>query len=98
MMTAEEAARLRPDFVRIYPALVLKGTPLYRMYRSGLYTPWALLEMVDICRGISAVFREAKIPVIRFGLQPTAELEKSLAAGPFHPSIRQLVERGMDRA
>lgn len=98
IMTAEEAARMRPDFVRIYPALVLKGTPLYRMYCSGLYTPWLLAEMVDICRWISAVFREAKIPVIRFGLQPTAELEKSLAAGPYHPSFRQLVERDMDRA
>lgn len=95
--TADEAARLRPDFVRIYPVLVLKGTPLYRMYRSGLYAPWPLIEMVDICRGISAVFREAKIPVIRMGLQPTAELEKSLVAGPYHPSFRSLVERDMDR-
>ncbi len=98
IMTAEEAARLRPDFVRVYPALVLKGTPLYRMYCSGSYTPWPLAEMVDICRKISAVFREAKIPVIRFGLQPTAELEKSLAAGPYHPCFRQLVESGMDSA
>jgi hypothetical protein len=54
--------------------------------------------MVDICRGISAVFREAEIPVIRFGLQPTAELEKSLVAGPYHPSFRSLVERDMDSA
>lgn len=98
IMTAEEAARLRPGFVRIYPALVLKGTPLYRMYCSGLYAPWPLMEMVDICRWISTVFREAKIPVIRMGLQPTAELENSLAAGPYHPSFRQLVERDMDRA
>ncbi len=98
MQTAEEAARLRPDFVRIYPALVIKGTPLHRMYLSGQYTPWPLEEMADMCRGISAVFRDADIPVARFGLQPTAELERSLVAGPYHPAFRQLVERGMDRA
>ncbi|MBI5492511.1 MAG: radical SAM protein [Deltaproteobacteria bacterium] len=93
--TAERVATLSPDFIRVYPTLVLKGTPLHRMYLSGSYRPWSLDEMVSICRGVMDIFREAGIPVIKMGLQPTRELEESLVCGPFHPSFRQLVEKGL---
>lgn len=92
LMTAEAIIALRPDFVRIYPTLVLKNTPLYKMFLSGDYKAWSLEEMVSLCREVSKRFKEADIPVIRMGLQPTADLEANLAAGPYHPSFRQLVE------
>lgn len=92
LMTAEAIIALRPDFVRIYPTLVLKNTPLYKMFLSGDYKAWSLEEMVSACREALKKFREADIPVIRMGLQPTADLEANLAAGPYHPSFRQLVE------
>ncbi len=93
--TAEKVATLSPDFVRVYPTLVLKGTPLHRMYLSGSYRPWSLDEMVPVCRSVMDIFRDAGISVIRMGLQPTRELEESLVCGPFHPSLRQLVEKGL---
>lgn len=94
LKTVQEIIALGPSFVRVYPSLVLKDTPLYRMYIQGLYQPWELSGMVKVCRSISALLKEAGIPIIRMGLQPTAELERSLAAGPYHPSFRQLVEEG----
>lgn len=90
--TAENVIRLRPDFVRVYPALVLKDTPLYRMYLSDIYRPWALEEMALVCRTVLEMFKKAGIPVIRMGLQPTRELEENLVAGPYHPSFRDIVE------
>ncbi len=96
--TAERIIALSPDFVRVYPALVLRDTPLHKMYLSGRYAPWGLTEMAEVCRGLLNMFNEAKIPVIRVGLQPTRELEDSLVCGPYHPSLRQIIEKGLDKA
>ncbi len=90
--TAKKIIKLSPDFVRIYPALVLKNTPLHRMYLNGSYIPWTLKDMVSVCGKTLNLFKEANIPVIRMGLQPTLELADNIVCGPFHPSFRQLVE------
>jgi len=38
----------RPDFLKIYPTLVLEGTALHGMWRSGRYRPLTLEESVDL--------------------------------------------------
>ncbi|HXQ48169.1 MAG TPA: tRNA uridine(34) 5-carboxymethylaminomethyl modification radical SAM/GNAT enzyme Elp3 [Thermoplasmata archaeon] len=35
-----ESPDFRPDFLKIYPTLVLPGTPLYEDWRSGRYAPY----------------------------------------------------------
>lgn len=90
--TVEEIIKLSPQFVRVYPSLVLKGTPLHRMYLAGTYRPWELDEMVSVCAEAKRLLDYAGIPIIRMGLQTTSDLTRSLIAGPFHPSFRQLVE------
>lgn len=92
--TTQKIIDLEPDFVRVYPTLVLRDTPLHRMYCEGRYVPWGLDEMVSVCREAAALLKKAGISIIRMGLQPTEELEKSLEAGPYHPSFRQLVTSG----
>ncbi len=85
---------LAPDFLRIYPAVVIKGTQLAADYANGRYRPLSLQEAVTLCKVMLHESLLAGIPVIRAGLQPTAELERSgvVVAGPFHPAFRQLVE------
>ena len=92
--TVIQVISLRPDFVRIYPALVIQGTPLADLYRTGRYTPLSLDDAVLLCHTAVARFEQAGIEVIRVGLQPTAELERpgTIIAGPWHPAFRQLVE------
>lgn len=94
VQTVEETVRLRPGFTRIYPAIVLKGTHLERLYKKGDYSPLTLEEAVDWCAEGVTKFRAADISVIRLGLQPTESIrsEASVAAGPFHPAFGQLVE------
>ncbi len=94
LKTSRDAAGLKPDFVRLYPALVMKNTPLHEMYKRGEYRPWALDDMVELLGEVMEVFDKASVKVIRVGLQPTAELEESIVAGPYHPAIRDLV-RGL---
>lgn len=92
--TADAVIVLKPDFVRVYPTLVLKGTALHAMYLNGEYVAWGLDDMVEVCKVVLARFVEAGIPVIRVGLQTTDGLLENLVAGPYHPSFRGLVENG----
>lgn len=90
--TVDESVSLSPDFARLYPTLVLRNTPLFRLYERGEYAPWALEEMVRVCKEALERFQSASIPVIRVGLQTTEDLSLNLVAGPYHPSFRQLIE------
>jgi len=94
METITAVIELKPTFVRIYPAVVITGTPLEELYRSGRYAPLTLADAVSICGNALVKFKRAGIGVIRMGLQPTKELEKPgmIVAGPYHPAFRQLVE------
>ncbi|NOS35474.1 MAG: radical SAM protein, partial [Deltaproteobacteria bacterium] len=94
LATAREIVSLRPDFVRVYPTLVIKNTPLEKLYRRGDYCPWLLESMVEVCREVMSLFDNARIPVVRMGLQPTVDLEESIVAGPYHPSFRQFLDDG----
>ncbi len=93
LKTGQEIVGLAPDFVRIYPTLVIKGTELARLYDRGEYTPLSLNKAVKISAELLKEFRREKIEVIRIGLQPSEGVSKEqVVAGPFHPAIRQLVE------
>lgn len=91
--TAESLAALAPDFVRIYPALVISGSVLAEWYRNGQYTPATLEEAVGLVATLYRIFDAHNIPVIRMGLQPTEELNDgaTILAGPYHPSFGHLV-------
>jgi len=86
------ALTLRPDFLRIYPALVLRGTPLEVLWRQGLYRPWSLSRTIREGARLLADAHVSGVPVIRFGLQATPELAEHAVAGPYHPALGQLVK------
>jgi len=94
LKTVDRVIELRPDFVRIYPALVIKDTPLAARYTAGHYMPLSLDDAVMVCREALERFERVGIDVIRIGLQPSEELERpgTIMAGPYHPAFRQLVE------
>ncbi|MCY6483978.1 radical SAM protein [Clostridium aestuarii] len=92
--TAKKVIELKPKIARIYPALVIKGTPMEKMYDKGMYKPYTLDEAIEISKIVYAMFAANDINVIRIGLQPTEEINlgKDVIIGPFHPSFRELVE------
>ncbi|WP_026893879.1 elongator complex protein 3 [Clostridiisalibacter paucivorans] len=95
--TAHQIINLAPDFVRIYPTLVVKDTYLEKMYKNEEYNPMGLEDTVNICSKLLMMFLYNNIDVIRIGLQPTENisLHGDVVGGPFHPAIRQLVEGNM---
>lgn len=95
--TIEDVIRLRPDMVRLYPAVVIRGTELAAWYRNGRYTPLTLEEAVHLCaEGCMRLEREG-IPVIRIGLMSSPSLlqEGFIVAGPWHTAFGFLVRSGI---
>jgi histone acetyltransferase (RNA polymerase elongator complex component) len=90
--SVSDTLQFKPDFVRIYPALVVRGTALYEMYQKGEYVPWSLERAVNALKGAVKRFEEAGISVIRLGLHPEPSLLAYIVDGPHHPALRSLVE------
>lgn len=93
LATTEKVLGLKPHMVRLYPALVIKGTGLARMYGGGSYQPFSLKEAVNVCVESVPLFEGNGIPVIRIGLMGSPSLlEKGrIIAGPWHPAFGFLV-------
>lgn len=96
--TAKDLIKLKPDIVRIYPVLVIRGTELEKQYLSGEYEPLEVGQAVERCKELCYLFGKKNIKVIRIGLQNSETIcnpqnEKSeVVAGPYHETFRQLVE------
>ena len=92
-VSLEKIISLRPDCVRIYPTLVLSGTYLDELFCSGKYRPQTLDEAVSLCADLKERLDEEKIPIIRLGLMASDNInpDADVVAGPYHPSIGELV-------
>lgn len=93
LKTVESLCRLCPSFIRIYPALVLRGSVLERLYEKNAYIPLSLDQAVTQVKRLYLYIKGKGIPVIRMGLQASEELDSGsvVAAGPYHPSFGHLV-------
>lgn len=92
MDTARELAALRPQTVRIYPTVIMRGTELGEKYLTAEFDTFGLEETVRLCADLLDIFGEQGIAVIRLGLHSSPELERDMLSGPWHPAFRQLCE------
>lgn len=92
--TVAQVIKLQPDIARIYPLLVIKGTPLAESLGKGEFQPLGLEEAVRQSAWVYDQLMTNGIKVIRVGLQPDDELcsPGNILAGPFHPSMGELVQ------
>ncbi len=88
--TAEALAGLKPDGVRIYPTVVLAGTALEALWRSGRYEPLTPDAAAEICARLIAVFSAQEIPILRIGLNESELLASKAVAGAYHPALGEL--------
>ncbi len=91
--TAEKITELGANNTRIYPCLVIKGTKLEEMYKSGKYKPLSLDDAVFWSKELLNIFEQGGVDIIKMGLHPSEGLLSGhdLIAGPFHQSFRELV-------
>ncbi len=96
IFSAKELIKIGPSIARLYPTIVIKDTPLYKMYLNGAYRPLPQEEAVHITKEMYKIISAAGINIIRVGLKSTDVINDSslgaIAGGTFHPAFRQLVE------
>ena len=92
METFGRLAELSPDTMRIYPVVILNGTKLADLYRSGEYVPYSFEKAVDICSDMLEEAENRGIRVIKCGLHASEFVEQDKAGGFYHPAFRELCE------
>lgn len=84
--------QLKPDLLRLYPLVVIRGTPLQQLYQRGEFTPLSIPEAVRICADYAELCEKEGIRIIKYGLPSNLQPEDYIA-GPFHPAFGELVKQ-----
>ncbi len=94
LLSVRMSMAMKPDLVRIYPALVIKDTEMEKDFLQGTFNPYDLEKAIRISWSMMKAYEEKGIKIIRVGLQPTKEisLDAEVLAGPFHPAFREMAE------
>ncbi|MBW6515894.1 MAG: radical SAM protein [Candidatus Cloacimonetes bacterium] len=82
--TIKQTISLQPNFVRIYPTLVLKDTEMAEMYQADIYAPLALEEAIRISAEMTIKFRKAAIKVIKIGLHSDLSADSVTQTTKYH--------------
>jgi len=92
--TGRQIERLKPEFVRIYPTVVMPFTPLAELFQQGQYKPLTIAQGVSRAAYLKLLFEQQGIPVIRTGLQATEGLSApgNVLAGAYHPAFGEMVD------
>jgi elongator complex protein 3 len=91
-----EDPSFKPDMVKIYPTLVLQGTPLHKLYQEGRYQSYHDNDLIDVLIAVKKMVP----PWVRI-MRIQREIEhKDIVAGPKSGNLRQkllqkLEEKGL---
>ncbi len=77
--------------LRLYPCLVIKGTELQLLCKSGAFTPLSVEEAALWGGEFIELALELGFVPIRIGLQETESLAEETASGPRHPALGELI-------
>ena len=77
----------KPDMLKIYPCLVIKGTKLYEWWRQGLYKPYTTKEAVELIVQVKKIIPEW-VRIMRVQRDIPAYL---IVAGVKRSNLRELV-------
>lgn len=91
-ITAKEFVKINPSTVRVYPTVILKGTKLGELYERGEYNSFGFEETVDLCASLYRLFAQNGVRIIRMGLHASADVEREMLGGVYHPAFREIVE------
>ncbi len=83
-----ENENFKPDYLKIYPTLVVKGTELYEMWERGEYEPYKTEEVVELIAKAKKFFPEwVRVQRIQ------RDIPVNAAIGLRYGNIRQLVQK-----
>jgi histone acetyltransferase (RNA polymerase elongator complex component) len=90
--TVQHMITLQPNYIRIYPLVVLAATPLGEMYTKGLFIPDSFDTVLDRVVYIYLNALKEGIPVVKMGLTDNEVIKESILAGQYHPAYGYMVK------
>ena len=88
-----EMDEFKPDMLKIYPALVLKDTPLYDDYKLGNYKPYSTEEMINVLSESKKIIPKW-VRIMRVQREITID---EIIDGPKMGNLRQKVHQELER-
>ena len=89
-----EDERFRPDGLKLYPTLVVKGSELESWYRDNRYQPYSEEEMIDLLMAIKALIPK----YVRISRLMRDIPGKFIIAGCKDLALRETIRKKMDQA
>ena len=90
--TVRHMMTLKPCYIRIYPLVVLAGTPLGETYTKGLFVPDHFDAVLDRVVYIYLNALKENIPVVKMGLTDNEVIKEKILAGQYHPAYGYMVK------
>ncbi len=84
--------RFKPDMLKIYPCLVIEGTELFDLWKTGQYSPYSIDETIELLANIKKIVPKW-IRIMRIQRDIPANL---IIAGVKKSNLRQLVKKRME--
>ncbi|MDD2231117.1 MAG: radical SAM protein [Candidatus Cloacimonetes bacterium] len=81
---------IKPEYLRIYPLVVIRGTVLADLYERGLYSPLELEEAIQISADYAELAVSEGITIIKHGLPSNLD-KNDVLGGAYHPSYGEFV-------
>ncbi|MFH1447569.1 MAG: tRNA uridine(34) 5-carboxymethylaminomethyl modification radical SAM/GNAT enzyme Elp3, partial [Candidatus Micrarchaeota archaeon] len=81
--------RFKPDMLKIYPCMVVKGTELYEMWKRGEYEPYDTKTAAEVLADATRYIP----PYVRVMRVQRDIPKKRIEAGVMHSNLRQIVEK-----
>ena len=81
--------RFGPDYLKVYPAMTIKGTEMYEMWKRGEYLPYEEIDLIKVLKEI-----KAQTPVwCRIDRLIRDISKKWVSAGTARTNLRQILQR-----
>ncbi len=88
-----EMEEFKPDMLKIYPALVLKDTPLYDDYKLGNYKPYSTEDMINVLTESKKMVPKW-VRIMRVQREITTD---EIVDGPKMGNLRQKVHQELEK-
>ncbi len=83
----------QPDFLKIYPCVVVKEAPLYKLWREGKYKPYTDKQLINLLKNV-----KEKIPVYCRIIRIIRDIPSSrISGGSKISNLREVVLREMKK-
>ncbi|MEF3255838.1 MAG: radical SAM protein [Deferribacterales bacterium] len=90
--TIVDAKNISPDYARIYPTVVLKGSTLAKLMKEKIFIPDNKETILAKTALLYSYLTSYGIKVIRIGLPESLNLNNNIEGGFYHPAIGDIVK------